>query len=58
MLQCMKNGCDCEEYCRDKDFNLCSYCEHTPVAHGNGKFLIHITLDARGWFVNYRFIYR
>jgi len=34
-LQCLKNGCDCDEYSREKDFDLCAYCEHTPVAHGN-----------------------
>jgi len=32
---CMKPGCSCEEYIKERDFNLCSYCEHTPLSHGN-----------------------
>jgi len=33
-VQCTKPQCDCEQYTREKDLDLCSYCEHTPVAHG------------------------
>lgn len=31
--QCSKDGCDCDEYMKEKEFDLCAYCEHVPVVH-------------------------
>ncbi|XP_065678353.1 uncharacterized protein LOC124810273 [Hydra vulgaris] len=32
-MQCLKASCDCDEYTKKKDFNLCAYCDHAPVLH-------------------------
>jgi hypothetical protein len=30
--QCTK--CECDEYKREKEFDLCAYCDYPPVVHG------------------------
>jgi hypothetical protein len=37
-LKCHKGDCDCDEYTREKGFDLCAYCEHSPVVHGKLVF--------------------
>nr|XP_047131141.1 uncharacterized protein LOC124810388 isoform X2 [Hydra vulgaris] len=32
-MQCLKASCDCDEYTKEKDFDLCAYCDHAPVLH-------------------------
>ncbi|XP_047134475.1 uncharacterized protein LOC105851014 isoform X3 [Hydra vulgaris] len=32
-MQCLKAGCDCDEYTKEKGFDLCAYCDHAPVLH-------------------------
>nr|XP_047146856.1 uncharacterized protein LOC124819367 isoform X3 [Hydra vulgaris] len=32
-MQCLKASCDCDEYTKEKDFDLCVYCDHAPVLH-------------------------
>ena len=34
-VRCLKDGCDCDEYVREKELDLCAYCQHTPVVHSN-----------------------
>ena len=39
---CMKPACACDEYVKERDFNLCSYCEHTPLSHGKLVQFVHV----------------
>jgi len=32
--KCKKQHCDCDDYQVEKNFHLCAYCGHVPVAHG------------------------
>nr|XP_047138538.1 uncharacterized protein LOC124814665 [Hydra vulgaris] len=44
-MQCLKAGCDCDEYTKEKGFDLCAYCDHAPVLHKESATLSQSEID-------------